>query len=204
MKAMKNTLNRPSLLLLIMVAGALAYQSLALRPGPVTEPAVIASVNLELVFGSLDLRGAANAELEKLATSLDDELTRQKELLDVKEEDLAFMTPGSDAYRQTEVEMLEMSGRLAAYVEFADKKMNIERSRVLREIYDEIKATIAALCDEEGYDVVFVDDSIVELPEVATEAEMMRQISARRMLHTRSRIDISQDVIQRMNQSSGG
>ena len=51
-----------------------------------------------------------------------------------------------------------------------------------------------------GYDIVLVDDTVAELPEDTTEAETMRQISARRMLYANPQVDISDELIVRMNQ----
>ena len=52
---------------------------------------------------------------------------------------------------------------------------------------------------EQSYDFVIVDDSVVRLPTDVSEAETMRQISARRLLYTDPRVDITRDVIEWMN-----
>ena len=66
--------------------------------------------------------------------------------------------------------------------------------------FEEIKEAVAHLANREGYDVVFVDDSASELPVAATEAEMRRQIGARRMLYTSPRVDITDQLVNFMNQ----
>jgi hypothetical protein len=55
------------------------------------------------------------------------------------------------------------------------------------------------MAEQNQYDIVFVDDSIAALPENTTESEMMRQISARRMLYSSPRIDITDFMIAQMN-----
>ncbi len=54
------------------------------------------------------------------------------------------------------------------------------------------------LAEQEGYALVVVDDSIVDF-QSGTEADMMRQISARRMLYASPRVDITDALIMQMN-----
>ena len=53
---------------------------------------------------------------------------------------------------------------------------------------------------ESGYDIVFVDDSVVEMV-TGTEVEVRRQISARRMLYANPEIDLTEELVTRMNEA---
>ncbi|HVP74364.1 MAG TPA: hypothetical protein VMS30_11540, partial [Phycisphaerales bacterium] len=63
-----------------------------------------------------------------------------------------------------------------------------------------IRKAAEAVAMERGYKVVFVDDSIAPIP-AGTSEEMTRQISARRMVYTSSDVDITDEMIKRMNAS---
>ena len=70
-------------------------------------------------------------------------------------------------------------------------------SRTLHGLYVKIRNAVRDISGSGGYDIVFVDDTVVRLPTDVSEAEMWRQISARRMLHTNPRIDITDQLFRK-------
>ncbi len=189
----------PASLLLIVLLVFVGYQTQANRPVAPAVATAVATVNIEAVFQGLDERGAADADLNKLADELEAQGKEKKVEIDRLIEDQELFKPGTANYIKNEEEVLRKSHQLRAFLEFATRKMDLEKSRVLRQIYDSIKNSIAETAADNGHDLVLVDDSVVELPENATETEMMRQISARRILHANQEIDITRLVITRMN-----
>ncbi len=69
---------------------------------------------------------------------------------------------------------------------------------MMKKVYTSIRAAAGQLAVERGYSVVFVDDSISPIPP-GSEQEMNRQISARRMVYTSPDVDITEELISRMN-----
>ena len=191
-------MNWPAAILLAAMAVLVGYQTQASRsaaPGP----AVIATVNIELLFEKLEERAAADTRLTEMAKGLDDEAAEKRKTIEEFREEMDMFPPGSEAHREAQAQWTLKSYELQAFLDFAVRKIDVEKSKTLRSIYDKMNTTMAAMALENGYDIVFVDDSIVELPQAATESEMMRQISARRMLYSSPQIDITNDVIVRMN-----
>jgi Skp family chaperone for outer membrane proteins len=84
-------------------------------------------------------------------------------------------------------------------MDFAEAKRNVSNARVLRRIYENVRKAVAELAQHEGWDLVILDDTVVELPRETTETEMTRQISARRLLYAAKQIDVTEDVIAHMN-----
>jgi Skp family chaperone for outer membrane proteins len=193
-------LNWSAGLLAAVLALHMGYTSYAVRQAAPLAPATLATVNLEQVFAGLDARAAADTRLAALAEELDGQAQAQRDEIALLEQDLEIFQPGSEEYEQTSASIAEMTLKRRAFIEYSARRIDAEQSRVLSELYDTIKEVLAALSTEYGYDIVFVDDSVVQLPRNVGEQEMMRQISARRMLYTNPAIDISQELIVRMNQ----
>jgi Skp family chaperone for outer membrane proteins len=199
MKAMHRRINWPAAFLLVLLAGFVAYQTQAHRPASSAPPTIVATVNIERLFQNLDERSAADTRLTRLAEELDAETQRRQEEIERLNEELEIYAPGSRQHRELNEQIALKGYQLQAYLDFAMRKLDSEKSKFFRGLYDRIKQAVAAAAAENGYDVVFVDDSIVDLPRDATEQEMKRQISARRMLFATNQIDITDQLVGRMN-----
>ena len=83
-------------------------------------------------------------------------------------------------------------------------QVDIEKSIMLRDLYKQIKEAVAELANVEGYDLILVDDSGGELgidpnSQQSREAQILRQITRRRALYSADTIDITDEIIVRMN-----
>ena len=199
MKAINRGIPWPVILLLALLAGLVAYQTQANRASSSAPPAVIATVNIERLFQNLDERSAADTRLTRLAEELDAESQRRREEMQQLNEELEIYAPGSKQHQEHNEQIALKGYQLQGFLDFAMRKLDAEKSKFFRRLYDRIKQAVAATAQENGYDVVFVDDSVVDLPRTATEEEMKRQISARRMLYTNAQIDITDELVERMN-----
>ncbi len=184
---------------LLLVAALLGYQSLAAQRG-VVAPSVIATVNLERVFQNLDEKGAADIELQEIADDLEAEGRTMKQAIDLSEQDLDLFAPGSPKYQEALEEWTLGTLRYKSFIEFGRRKIDWQKANTLKRIYQSIKTSAGALAEASGYDMIFVDDSIAQM-QPGSEAEMTRQISARRMLYTSPGIDVTDELVTRMNQA---
>jgi outer membrane protein len=163
-----------------------------------TKPAVIASIDLEKIYESLDEQAAADVTLEQLAATMNTSIeTRRKELEDLRTE-LDSFTPGSPAHKTLTSKIEERLVSYNSHVEFNRQKIEARRAELIRRIYDRIKAVLKLMAQENGWNVVFLDDSIPPL-ESADATRTMQQISARRMLYCDPALDVTDLVVQRLN-----
>jgi Skp family chaperone for outer membrane proteins len=195
----KALLNAPTVLLLMVLGAILGHTTQANLAGAPVAPAIVATVDLERIFVNLEARGAADAALTKLADELDAAGQKQRDAIELLRQDLEFFPPASKKYQETSQEIAKLSFKLKAYLDFAVRKLDSAKSKSLRQLYADIKTAIEEEAKDKGYDLVVVDDSIVKLPADASEQETMRQISGRRLLYSTSQIDITEDVVARMN-----
>ncbi len=189
----------PAAALLLLVAALLGYQTIAAQRTAVT-PSVIATINLERVFQNLDEKGAADIKLQQIADDLEAEGRDMKQKIDLNEQDLDLFAPGTPKYQASLEAWTLATLRYQSFIEFGRRKIDVQKALTLKNIYQSIKTATAALAEENGYDMVFVDDSIAEM-QPGGEAEMTRQISARRMLYTSPRIDVTDELVTRMNKA---
>jgi Skp family chaperone for outer membrane proteins len=162
-------------------------------------PSAVAVIDLEKVFRSLHEKDRADTGLQRVAEQLEEEIEAQSTVIAELQEELEALQPGSDKHRMA-MEAYELATLdYRARREFARQKIDLEKSKTLQRIYDSIKRSAEILSTEKGFDMVLVDDSVVPVPG-GTEMEVQRQISARRMVFTSNAIDITEDLIHRMNQ----
>ena len=182
--------------LLGMVA-LVGFRSPAPRP-PVPSLATVATVNLERVFSNLDEKGAADISLQVLADDLQKKSGAQSRAIELLEQNLDLFSVGSEKYQEAEEQFREATVKLRSFVEFGRLKIDFRKGATLKRLYASIKEAARLLAEREGYAVVLVDDSIVGL-QSGTETDVVRQISARRMLYASPRVDITDALIMQMN-----
>ncbi len=211
MKSMKKNLNVSAVVLIAVLLSIVAYQAGANRITSPANPATVAVVNLPAVLEGLaqrseaemDLRNmgtAINAEREKRETEIrrlgqeHDQLRRQS----IENPDL---TPEADAIEER---LVYEELRYRAWMEFTSDQVDLEQALILQDLYRVTKRAINQLAETEGYDLVLVDDGQGELminPEsrASRTAQIEQQMLARVMLYTNPAIDITNNLIERMN-----
>jgi|SoiMethySBSTD1v2_1073268.scaffolds.fasta_scaffold00192_34 Skp family chaperone for outer membrane proteins len=211
---MKNPhrLNR-SLLTGIVLGGALALivgygPALAEQAG--VKPAVIATVRLSTVLEKLDQRGEALANMDTMRqqvkaeeTKRKDEVTKLQEQLDAMRKDAADKPVPPEAIALQEQLALKTL-RFQAWSRVTLDKIDIEKALQYQDIYRSIKSSAAAMASANGYDIVLVDDSQGDITttadsRVSREAQVIQQIIGRRMLYANPALDITDELITRMN-----
>ena len=187
------------MVILMILVGLTAYESSAIRNTLKAAPIAAGVVNLELVFAGLTERAEADANLKQMAESLQVDGEQQGQLIQDLAADLEDYPSGSDKYQQVLEEYSLKSLEYQAFLEFSRQKISIEKSLIYKRIYQSIRDSAAEIAKEDGYQLILVDDGVGDLPPVA-EAEMVRQISARKVLYADAKIDLTETLLARMNQ----
>ena len=180
---------------------ALAYQGGASRVG---QPSAVATVNLAVVMEKLEQKSSAQANLRAMAEKLNDDDKAKKDELTKLQGDLKAMAedaPGREALQ----EKLAMSTlQYQAWAKFSSEKIDIEKALVLEDLYKSIKEAAKQTAVAARLDLVLIDDSQGELTKsadsrISREAQIMQQVAERRLLYANPEIDITDDLIERMN-----
>jgi Skp family chaperone for outer membrane proteins len=198
MRSTAKRINWPAGILIVSLAAVIGYQAWAARPAPPAAPATVAIVDLEELFEGLKDLDVGRAQLEEHGRALEAEAQRLKDEIAMLQDDLDLYPQGSEKYQETDQRVLEKSFELKGFLRFAEAKMDVKQAELLRDLYAKIKEEVARYAVQYDIDIVLMDDSR-ELRDVPNRDEMMRQISARRMLYGSDRLDITKDLIEFIN-----
>jgi len=182
-----------ALLAAVLCAGLAAFA--ALSPD---RPAVVATVDLERVFNSVDLQTRTEVRLQAMSEQLGarrDEL--RLEIEDLQAE-LESFQPGSDAQIEVAGRIEEAIAEFRAWEGFAAIKLEAEQSKAMRDIYLSIRDAAAELARERGWDYVLVDDTVPTIQPGGAE-QMQQQIGSRRFLYANGAFDVTDELVARLN-----
>ncbi len=165
-------------------------------------PAVIGVVDLEKVFNNLESRSNLVQRIEEMQAGMMDEATGMQEELEMLSAELESLSPGSKAMIEMNDKAISISGRLRAFETYGALLVERERAADLRDSYDMIRAEAGSLSKIMGIDLVLLNDSIPTV-DLADASGTLQQISARRVLWASETIDITDELIERLNGQGG-
>jgi hypothetical protein len=193
-------------LLLVAAGTAIALGSAALGTARSVAPPQgtrTASVNLLRVMDKLQERQEAEMQVAAMTRQFEGERDARKKRFESATKELAAMPDTPE--RQTKLE-----GLILEQLEFEQwanacmSQIDLERSLMWRSIYRNLRSESAKLAENEGYDFIVVDDGTDDIPtqrdaKVPQEAQVVEQLSRRRMLYASPANDLTDKLIVRMN-----
>jgi Skp family chaperone for outer membrane proteins len=181
-----------------IVAGyAAVAASTHLRP-----PSVVVSFNIEQVVADLTEKADSEARLRTLVNKIEDERTKRFDTINALK---SSMETASDTDRVVIADTLEQRTLEAvSYQRFAAMQIDSERSLMLRDIYLKIKAAVAIIAQENGYDIVLISDvqrEVVVNPQsdIPREIQILERIGLQRAMYTSTQTDITEQIVTHMN-----
>lgn len=162
------------------------------------QPTAVAVVNMERVFDSLREKTEIEAQMRARAERLNREQEQRHRNIQQLRQDLEVLAPGSEAYTQKEAEMREAVMAFRLWTELEHQQLEIDRGLHLEGLYRRTLEGIRETASERGYDLVLYKESPLQL-QGGDPAEVQQQIALRKVLYANDSIDITDDVVQRMN-----
>lgn len=172
--------------------------------GVPNRPPIVASVDVERLFNNLDFRAGEVARIEQLAADYDGQLADIRAQIEDYQAELENFEQGGEAWMELSQKAEVAISEYQAIEQFARLKIEAERAKTIKTVYELIKEEIAAFSQEQSpkIDYVFVDDTISDFGPSGAE-EMQRQIASRRLLYTADAFDITDAMLARMNGTGG-
>lgn len=181
------------------LAGAVAGSGVVASGARHAPPApMLATVDLEKVFNSLDELAARNDELKAYRATLQSELEKLQQ--QAKDEDSKRMLlPDGPEKKAAAAKIIEMQLNLKVKTELYNALMDQRQSEMVRALYDKIADAARRLSTASKYTMVLVADDKVALPSAGSTNDVQRVISMKRMLFAAPEADITTDLLTMMN-----
>ncbi|MCP4837344.1 MAG: OmpH family outer membrane protein [Phycisphaera sp.] len=194
---------RPILVCLAAVA-VLAGAARFVVSGIPTRAPIVATIDIERLFGGLDLLTTQEQRVDAVAGEFDTQLETLRGRIEELQAELENFEEGGEAWLGVNQSVEQTISEYRAIEQFGKLKVEAERSKAMRAVYEAMKANIAEFAASQTpvIDYVLIDDTIPEL-EPSTADAMQKQISARRMIYSTNSFDITDIILARMNGKAG-
>ncbi|MBX3373959.1 MAG: OmpH family outer membrane protein [Phycisphaeraceae bacterium] len=177
---------------------ALAMQS-GRASAPPASPTAVGVVDLNRLFTNIAAFEKAKQDLAALRTELESKINAKKAELEGLQGDISVLPAGSAALIRAENELMQKSFDLRAEVEFSGRKEMEAEAQAIRRIFRLIRQESAAFAQARGFELILFDDSREDVFDVASLGDLMRDIGLRRVLYAVDRIDVTDELIARLN-----
>ncbi len=190
---------------LALVIAALGLGS-ALGPGAAEASAVrgasataVATVDLAKLLDGLDERVALEQDLNRQIEKRQGELDQVADEIKKMNDDIALLKE-DDPSRIEKIRDLRIKEVQAkAMRQFIQEQLSVEKGQMLAGLYQKAQSAVCDIAARDGWDLVLIDDSGLDLPEMATEQQMLQLILARRVLCASGAVDVTDEVKTLMN-----
>ncbi len=194
-------MNTTSKLIIILAAGAVALIGFvgARATGVLqAQPTSVAAVDTSRLFDQLTEKEDFDAELNTARDQLRGEATNKQREAQELQADLDLLAPGTPAYQQKEEELSKKGLENNVWGQFEQAKLNKMAGLRIENLYRKALDTVALIAEESGYDVVIAKEAPPKF-QYENLQQLLAKISLRKSLYTSETIDITDQVIQRMN-----
>ena len=185
---------------IIIVIGAMAWQTYALRKLASVTPAALVSIDISRVLFSLEERAWEEAKAQSLINKIEEDKEARRRHSDDYAEEFELYQPGSVKWNELEQQQQLELFEYESLNDYGILMKAREESRGMRHVFNSIKEAIITLSSQNGWDYVFVNETVVQLPEGDT-IDMSAAIGARRMLYANPEMDVTDTLIEYMNAS---
>jgi Skp family chaperone for outer membrane proteins len=204
------SLNISSILLIAVLLGVIGYQAVGQRQMN-RQAAVVATVDLQRVFDGLEQRTDAMRTLQQMHSDFQEERKKREAEITAMREQLREIAqaagenqPLPAEAQRLEEQMVLKHLRFRAWMRFMEDRFDVEYSLMLQDLFRTVRNAAGKMADVEGFDLILLDDSKEELmvnPEsrLTREAQIRQQMISRSILYARDAIDITVDLVERMN-----
>jgi Skp family chaperone for outer membrane proteins len=194
----------------VVLLGALCLHTLSVegsRPLRVAaDPTPVAVVDVSRVIDEIDERSDWDIRIEALRGSIQREAATRREAMDKRlKESEQSATPEERQRIRDEVALMQL--RLEQWGALKTAELDREESLKWRSIYRNLRRESQRVAEAAGYEMVMVDDSVgdvqtVPQSKVPLQQQVLEQITNRRILFAANTIDITDQVIVRMNNAA--
>lgn len=201
MKLIKQILNVPVLALLLL-AIFVGYKVSGTN-NMAMQPAVVAVIDIDKLFDGLKQNADAKILVKDRAQRNDAELKKRNEKIESLQAELKdIVDPVKQRKMSDEIGLKNLE--LKAWFASTTRQAEAEKGALLQELYKKICTEISEMALANGYTLVILDDSNPEVEfnpgsRIVPQLQLRQQIHSNNILYVDSKIDITEQLITRMN-----
>lgn len=200
---------RPAALALALLVGGVVggfslhsnAQNTAPAPAATRSPSVVALIDMVKVFDESEELKAQNTRIREEKTARDKVLDELVEKIKAKQKELNELpqsAPPKDRVNlELEIKRLANSGE--DLKKASDAIASFEAGAAMKSLYEKASAVVEGVMAEQGIDIVLLDDRGIKLPDNSASSEVNALIARKQIIAASGRIDITPDVITRVN-----
>jgi Skp family chaperone for outer membrane proteins len=169
-------------------------------------PARVATVDLVKVIERLDERSDWEVQISALGKKVQEEFASRRKAIETMADELEKASEADRTALRDKIAFEQL--RFEQWEQI--KKIEIDRERALmwQSMYRNVRAESQKLAEAEGYDVVLVNDGVGEINlqrdgKAPLEAQAQEQIVRRRVLFAAKSVDVTDQLVVRMNNAHG-
>jgi Skp family chaperone for outer membrane proteins len=181
---------------LALGAGMVGARSAGANRSPAAAPPIVAVVDLETVINNLTEQKDMQAQFDATAKAEDARLKAMGDELEQKQKELQGLVGANLVEAKTKLRDAVFKAEFEK--QLARRNLNARKAEMLRTLYVKVDKAAEMLAKKNGYDMVLVSDEKAPIPEEDGEAAY-RAILFKRMLYVGTTLDISQELLQTIN-----
>jgi len=165
---------------------------------PAAVPTRLAVIDMVRVFNNYQKTLDQQQQLKRQGERIRDEEQKRKRAIEKAKLDMDAFKPGTPEYNQASEKVLKMSVELRAFQELMLQKIANNQKLWTEAIYKEITDAVATYAKSHGLSVVlYLDEFDIKSN---TTKELLEKIRQKKVIYHDSRLDISQDILNMLNE----
>lgn len=175
---------------------------MSLGQGGSTGSPNVAVVNVALVSEKYARTADLESQFDAKRRRLREEQAKMQERMELISRSLKEeLKPGSEAYAARRKELAMLDAEHQYFVESSQHEIEAGLAASLRSIYSDIQIAVSQIANERGIDIVVAGDTIPDDDPPDTPNMARQQILLQKVLYWSPRVDLTADVIARLNAS---
>ncbi len=163
------------------------------------QKSTVAVVDVQKAFDALKEKVQVEAELQTQADVVKSEDNKRAGKLKELQQDLSILAAGTPAFDKKQEELERAALDRQVWLQFQQGKLNRERAIRIENIYAKMVGAIGRVASAGGYKLVLFKEPTVNLGQITKPEQISAVIGARKVLWSADELDLTDEVIQRMN-----
>ncbi len=189
---------RTGLMVMIAAVAVIVFAAAHAQNAMRSQPTAVAVVNWERISTELKEKQAIEADIQSTIEKFNEQQEKRKDDIEGLKADLDLYQPDNPNFSKTQQELEKKVIEYRAWSEYQQKKLNDERIIQIENLYRRIVDAASRVASDNGYDIVLQKESEPVFKDVNAQ-QVLQQIAMRKVLWANDSIDLTDQVIQRMN-----